>query len=143
MGKYVDSQLIADESVVYIAKVHWAVFLKGLVLCVLGFIFDVTSFGGFLLAIGIVLLISALMTQLTTELAITNKRVIAKFGLIRRNTFEQQLDRIEGANLSQSILGRVLGYASIVIRGTGGGTTPIPFIAEPDNFKRDLSTRLS
>ncbi len=143
MGKYVDSQLVDDESVVYTAKVHWAAFLKGLVLCVLGFIFDVTDIGGALLLIGIVLLISELMTYLTTELVITNKRVIAKFGWIRRKTFEQQLDRIEGANLNQSILGRILGYASIVIRGTGGGSTPIPFIAEPDNFKRDLATRLS
>ncbi len=143
MGKYVDSQLIDDESVVYVAKVHWAAFLKGLVLCVLGFIFDVTEIGGVLLLIGIVLLIFAAMTYLTTELVITNKRVIAKFGWIRRKTFEQQLDRIEGANLNQSILGRMLGYASILIRGTGGGSTPIPFIAEPDNFKRDLATRLS
>jgi len=75
-------------------------------------------------------------------MAITNKRVIAKFGLIRRNTIEMNLNRIESIAINQGILGRIFDFGSIGVRGTGGGQAPVPFIARPLEFRQQLNNLL-
>jgi uncharacterized membrane protein YdbT with pleckstrin-like domain len=74
----------------------------------------------------------------TTELAITSKRVIAKTGIIRRNAVEISNSKVEGITYHQGIIGRLFGYGSILIRGTGIGQVPIPFISQPDQFKHEV-----
>lgn len=145
MGQYVQSQLIADEAVQYEAKAHWAIHLKGIIVIAIGILILTSdkAIGGGFIAIGTLMLISAMISAATTELVITNKRIIAKFGVIRRKTFEQQLSKVEGANLNQSFLGRMFGYASIVVRGTGSGLTPVPYIADPTRFQHELTSRIS
>ncbi len=146
MGSYVDSQLLGDETVQYSAAVHWAVYLKAIVFAVLGVINLVGKSPGLgvaFLVIAAIAGLAALVRASSTELVITNKRVIAKFGWIRRQTFEQQLSKVEGANLVQGVLGRLFGYASIVVRGTGSGQTPVPFIAEPAKFQHALASRVA
>ena len=66
--------------------------------------------------------------------------MIAKAGFISRSTFEVMLNRVEGANIDQTVWGRVLGFGSIYVHGTGGGITPIDHIADPLNFKKQLMT---
>ena len=53
----------------------------------------------------------------TTEIAITNKRIIAKFGFISRRTIEINLQKIESIQVDQNVLGRLLDYGTIVIAG--------------------------
>lgn len=146
MANYIENQLLAGEEVQYKAQTHWSVYLRGLFLITSGLILMPSGVKGLpmlLILLGIIALCWAFIQQNTTELAITNKRVVAKFGVLRRHTFEQQLSKIEGINLDQGMLGRILGYASIVVRGTGGGQTPIPYIGQPDAFKRELVARVA
>ena len=70
------------------------------------------------------------------ELAVTDRRVIAKWGLIRRQTIELLHSKVESLRVEQSILGRILNFGSIAVHGTGGATTPIPSIARPLEFRR-------
>jgi uncharacterized membrane protein YdbT with pleckstrin-like domain len=144
MGNYVNSQLLQGESVVAEGKVHWIGYLGGALLMLLGLILisGTGVLGWFVFVLGIVRLVVAYIHSVTTELALTNKRVIAKFGLIRRDSVDLALPKVEGINYTQSILGRLLGYGSIVVRGTGGGGTPIPRIAAPDVFRNAVSQRL-
>ena len=72
----------------------------------------------------------------TDEFAITNKRVIVKTGLIRRRTVELNLTKIESVNVNQSILGRILGFGSIQIVGTGGTKETFPKIKKPLQFRK-------
>ncbi|WP_167760149.1 PH domain-containing protein [Paraburkholderia pallida] len=74
----------------------------------------------------------------TTELTITNKRVVAKFGVIRRSTVELQLSRVESVQVEQGILGRMLHYGSLVVAGAGLPSAPIPAISEPMAFRAAL-----
>jgi len=67
----------------------------------------------------------------TTEFAITDRRVVAKTGFVRRQTVELDFRRIESVSMQQSILGRMLGYATILVRGTGGTQGKFRHIAEP------------
>jgi uncharacterized membrane protein YdbT with pleckstrin-like domain len=68
---------------------------------------------------------------LTTEIAVTSRRVIVKRGLIRRSTIEMNAGRIESVEVDQSIAGRLLDFGTVEVRGTGGGIEPIAKVAAP------------
>lgn len=116
MGNYVQQTLVAGEQVVYETKLHWIIFVS-------------------LKAI-LTLFIAPLIAMSTSEFAITNKRVIIKVGLIYRRTIEMNLNKIESLNVSQGILGRLLGYGTVVVIGTGGTKEPFSAIADPLTFRK-------
>lgn len=131
---YVDENLLRDESVVHRAKVSWMPLVPPLALLFL-FSLAIRSIAfGLVIAIPVVLIMA--LRIFSTELAITNKRVIAKFGLIRRSTVELKLDRVEGLRVQQGIFGRLLNYGSIIVSGTGITQTPVPGIDDPLAFRR-------
>ena len=116
MGNYVDTHLIQNERVVYTAKLHWKIFFTPKALFTFG--------------------IAPLIQQATSEFAITNKRVIIKVGLVARRTLEMNLNRIETVNVDQSITGRMLGYGSITVIGTGGTREMFHDISAPMDFRK-------
>jgi len=116
MGQYVNSNLTSGENVVYEAKYHWILFIS-------------------IKAI-LTLLISPLIDYFTSEFAITNKRIIIKVGLIRRKTVELNIPKVESVNVDQGILGRILGYGSISIVGTGGSRETFYNISKPLEFRK-------
>ena len=126
MASYVESNLINGEEIKYLAKVSkWSLLPKILLGIVL------LPFWG----IGLIFLASAAITYYTTELAITNKRVIAKFGLIRRDTIEINLPKIESIRVEQGFLGRIFGFGSVLVAGGGNPQAPIPGISAPIRFR--------
>ncbi|GAB4411474.1 MAG: hypothetical protein OHK0032_07420 [Thermodesulfovibrionales bacterium] len=127
MASYVESALTKGEQVVYQGKVSiWSL----VPLLLLGLIF--LAFAG----LGLLFWAAAAIRYLTTELAITNKRVIAKFGFIRRSTIEINLQKIESIQVHQGILGRIFNFGSIVVSGAGNPQAPIPGISNPLQFRR-------
>ena len=89
-----------------------------------------------LYGIGLILLIMAFVRYKTTELAFTNKRVIAKFGFISRQTVELYIPKVESIQVHQGILGRIFNYGSLIISGAGNPQAPIPGISDPMAFRR-------
>ena len=79
----------------------------------------------------------------TSEFAITNKRVIVKMGLIRRHTLELNLQRVESVSVDQTTIGRILGYGTITIIGTGGTREPFRRIAHPLEFRKAVEEQLN
>ena len=77
----------------------------------------------------------AFIQRTTTELAVTSRRVLAKFGLISRKTIELNHTQVESCNLEQSVLGRLLGYGNLTFVGTGGATNEIKYIDRPLRFR--------
>ena len=116
MGSYVQNNLISGEQVIYEARLHWIIFLS--LRCVFS------------------LLILPLIDRWTSEFAITNKRVIMKVGLIRRKALEMNLSKVESVNVDQTIMGRILGYGTITIIGTGGTRESFRSISKPMEFRR-------
>lgn len=127
MGSYVESNLIKNESVQHEGKISVWVLLPKIIL---GFVL-LPIFG-----IGILLWISAAITYYTTELAITNKRVIAKFGFIRRDTVEMNISKVESIQVDQGILGRIFNFGSVLVAGAGDPKAPIPGISHPLQFRK-------
>ena len=136
MGKYIDSALLPGEQLVSEARPHWAMFVAPALVFLLGLIAG--KAGTLIIAVGVVWGVFRLLVFLTTEMALTNKRVIAKSGIIRRNVIDVSNSKIEGVTYNQGIIGRIFGYGSVLIRGTGVGQIPVPFIAQPEHFKHEV-----
>lgn len=127
MANYIDRALTQGEKVLHTGHISlWS--LTGLL--VLGLLL-LPLFG-----VGLLFLLAAFIRYKTTELAITNKRVIAKFGFISRRTVELNITKVESIQVDQSILGRVLDYGSLVLSGAGNPQAPIPGISNPMTFRR-------
>ncbi|MDN3678410.1 PH domain-containing protein [Flavobacterium paronense] len=116
MGTYINNNLIKDEHVELETTYHWIIFCN--------------------LRALLTLFIAPLIDKYSDEFAITNRRVIIKTGLISRKTFEMNLSKIESVNVDQGILGRILGYGTITIVGTGGSREVFPKISNPIEFRK-------
>ncbi|HYC36687.1 MAG TPA: PH domain-containing protein [Usitatibacter sp.] len=123
---YIDDSLVEGERLLHRARISWwsvsGFIVLGLVLLVVG--------------IGLFFLLYAWIKVKSTEVAITNRRVIAKFGFIRRSTVEINLEKVEALRVEQSFLGRFLNYGTIFMSGAGTSVAPIADIADPLVFRR-------
>jgi uncharacterized membrane protein YdbT with pleckstrin-like domain len=90
---------------------------------------------------GVLLAIAAWLKRFGTEIAVTDRRVIYKTGLIRRHTTEINMDKIESVDVDQSVLGRMFGYGTVTIRGTGEAVEPLRDIADPIAFRNAIMVR--
>ena len=157
---YLKSMLLPDEQLIRVATIHWIIFVPGMTFTLMGGAIGflshdvvraafgddfVSSIGRAVAGVGMAfallglgLLIGAMVRQSSTELAITNRRLIAKYGFISRSTFELMLSRVTGANFEQSITGRILGYGTILVHGAGGDVSPFNGLADPQGFQRTL-----
>jgi uncharacterized membrane protein YdbT with pleckstrin-like domain len=150
---YVEDVLGKDERVQYRAKVsmlsYWFNFAVGGLFLLIGFtglIVDRSSIGEagetlrgiayFWLGLGTILVTWPLLVRATTELVLTNRRVIAKFGVISRDTVEINIKKIESIRVKQGIFGRILGYGDVVVGGSGATHAPVPRIADPLEYRR-------
>ena len=119
------------------AKTHWFIYVGPAfwLLLSLTLMVAVPPLGVILLILSLILLLRAWLYAYSTELAVTSKRVIAKFGFIRRNTVELRHDKVESLHVKQGIIGRIFDFGSIVVTGSGGTNAPIPYIANPLKFR--------
>ena len=164
--KYIEANLTANETILAYGRVHWFVFVFGTVAALLGAVLllltthHVTTgppnapnvgfimfFGGVLgawmLILAAFMLLRAWMRVRFTELAVTSQRVVAKFGWIRRRTVELNHNMVEGITVYQGFMGRIFDFGTLIIRGAGGGQTPVPTIAQPLEFRRVVTEQLA
>ena len=159
--KYVTRVLQPGETVVYATTLHWLVYFRAVVLLLVGvgllvasgyvggrfsnpdydkyLVWAVEGFAGLVFLWAVLSAIRALIRRTTTELAITDRRVIYKAGLLRRYTIEINRSKVETVGVNQSVLGRMLGFGTVTVRGTGGSFEPIPFIADPLAFRNHIT----
>lgn len=159
---YVEKNLIAGEQVVYKTGLHWIVlFWPVFVAVLLGLvglsmlIGSIASTGDksggaegmgvmafvLLIAAGLFILLGHLKRK-ATEMAVTNKRILIKTGLLSRRTVELLLSKVESIGVEEGVLGRMLGYGSVVVRGTGGTPEPFKNIAHPLEFRRQVQQQV-
>jgi uncharacterized membrane protein YdbT with pleckstrin-like domain len=139
---YIDENLLPDEHVVYRAELHWIIFARAILVLVAGlvlvFVPRIGQAGLVVLLIGVVMLVPPFVAYRTTELGVTNKRVIVKTGLVRRRTLELLLRQVEAISVDQSLLGRVLGFGSITLTGTGGVREIFHRVRDPLELRRRI-----
>ena len=96
-------------------------------------------FSGFLLLYSILLGVQATIVMFTTEFAVTNRRVIAKTGFIRRHTLEILLSKVESVSVNQNILGRLLNFGTVTVTGTGGTRESFRAIVDPIDVRKKIN----
>jgi uncharacterized membrane protein YdbT with pleckstrin-like domain len=155
MGRYIDDILQPGEKVLYSTNAHWIFYWPAIAAWIVALFFfllsrQTTTEGIVLLCLSAaaVLAIVALywtgktwFHRWTTETDVTNMRVVHKTGFITRKTFEMSLDKVESVDVNQSILGRILNYGSVTVRGVGEGAETIDTIASPLDFRNHITAR--
>jgi uncharacterized membrane protein YdbT with pleckstrin-like domain len=160
---YVEANLVPGETVIYETRLHWIVMLGhlllgGLVLGLPGVLLlsyalsqhsvDPTNLhimegGGVALLVGgIVVILAGIVRRNTTEMAVTNRRVVIKTGLASRKTIEMMLNKVESIEVTETAAGRMLGYGSIVVIGTGGTPEPFHNMAHPLEFRSQVQRQI-
>ena len=125
MGSYVSSVLANDENIIYETRLHWIIYFWPVVF--------ILAYG-----IGLIFCLLAFINRKTSEFAVTNRRAILKTGFIARKAFDISLDKVEGIIIEQGIFGRMLGYGTVIVRGTWGSSQPFHRVSDPFMFKRNV-----
>ena len=138
MGSYVNSHLDPGETVTYEGTLHWIVYLTPMLILGAGLGVAISGLyaGGLaLLVMGAISLLIAWVRQISSEFAVTNRRVIIKTGFLSRRTIELNMSKVESVQVDQDIFARLLNYGTITLIGTGGTKEPFQLINDPMAFR--------
>ena len=148
---YVKRVLEPGETITHVTRTHWRVYVPAILLAILAAAFAASNYvaddfvalpriaAAILLALAFVSWLPAFLGRWTTELAVTNRRIVFKSGLFRRHTMEMNMSKVESVDVDQSVIGRILGFGTVTIRGTGGGIEPMRNIADPIAFRNHVT----
>ncbi len=153
---YASSVLQPGETIKAVGRLHWIVFVRGFLLLAVGTALlyygyrtqldargDVASvlvlMGGLILLVGLALWLSAWFHRWITEISVTTHRVIYKTGFVRRHTVEMNMDKVETVDVDQSLLGRLLGFGTIRVRGTGQSIESLRRISHPIQLRNAIT----
>jgi uncharacterized membrane protein YdbT with pleckstrin-like domain len=166
---YVRKSLVPGETLMYDTRHHWIVLIGPLILFFLlvaggvaclgevaaaqtgrGALVDAPAnethafeiAGGVLIVIALIALAWGFTKRSATEMAVTNKRVLIKTGLGNRRTLDIMLSRVESIGVEESFWGRMLGYGSVTVRGTGGTPESFVMISHPQEFRRSVQAQI-
>ena len=159
---YVEKHLMEGETVVYKTRLHWIVLVApvligafigvpGLVLLARSSIWtgekNVTSEfmmvgGASFLLIALAFVARGILSRNATEIAVTNRRVVAKVGVASRRSIELLLSRVAGIDVEETVVGRILGYGKVIVRGTGGMPESFDMIAHPLEFRTRVQQQI-
>ncbi|MCL4679495.1 MAG: PH domain-containing protein [Alphaproteobacteria bacterium] len=131
--------MVSGEEVVLRAELHNAIYWKAVAvlgIAVLFLFFVAVPLGVLLLVVGAIMLILAIITKHYLLLAITNKRVLARYGLLQMDVVDIRFSKIESIDLERMLPGHIFGYATVVVMGTGQRFIRIPYIANAEAFRR-------
>ena len=147
---YVQSVLQPGEQVRHISSIHWIVYWPGVAVALLAvvaywlgdtrFLPGLWRYTAYALAVlAVVLLIQQWFQWWVTEIAVTNRRVIYKKGLVQRETNEMNMDKVESVKIDQSIFGRMFDFGNVTILGTGEGFNTLRTIASPIELRNSIT----
>jgi uncharacterized membrane protein YdbT with pleckstrin-like domain len=143
---YVEKNLLPNEQVTYRARLHWIIYALPVIAWLIAILVAVAGAAiaaAFLGVVGLVLWLPAWIKSISSEFAITNKRVLIKVGLIRRHSLELLLQKVEGIGVDQTVTGRILGYGTITVSGVGGTKEAFRMISNPLEFRRQVQASLA
>lgn len=154
---YIDKNLVPGETLLYKTRCHWIVMLwpllGGLVLGFFGFALVAAGWlatkkgssyqgaiveGAIALAGAAVLIGGGIIRRAATEVAMSNTRVLIKRGLFSRRSIEVLLPKVESIGVDESLFARMLGYGTVIVRGTGGTFETFDKIAQPNELRRQV-----
>jgi uncharacterized membrane protein YdbT with pleckstrin-like domain len=149
---YIDNILQPGEVVLIRTRLHWFIYLRPIAIIVVAL--AVLAAGAFVapnirlfaqvagLVLGVVGLgrfFVAWLRRHSTELAVTDRRVMHKTGFFSRSTQEMNREKVESVDVEQSLPGRLFGYGTVLVRGVGSTWEPFAHIAAPLAFRSHIT----
>jgi len=150
---YLEKILEPGEQVRYIGRLHWLIYTPGIMLATCGIALLVAAtvdsgarpylaIGGFVaFVLSLLAFIPELLRRHTTEIAVTDRRVVFKTGIIRRRSIEMNMDKVESVDVDQSIFGRIFDFGTVLIRGTGASLEPLYKVENPLKLRSQITAR--
>ena len=153
--RYIQSNLLHDEKVIYQTRPHWVIFVLPVLLAIFSlimysylkaklsafsqfYIFNMPLYAAaawFIFLTAIFFGIKAYITHRFSEYGITDKRIVMKTGWIQRRSIEIFLEKVEAIYIDQTTIGRIFNYGTIIIVGTGGSKDPFLYVPQPLKFR--------
>ena len=150
--RYIERILQPGEKLVFAGKIHWVIYIPAMIMLLLalatltkagqgrsGISWSIAAMG--FAAAAAVMFCSAWFRRWTTEIDVTDRRIVYKRGFINRHTVEMNMHKVESVDVDQSFFGRLLNYGDITIRGTGVGIEPLHGIGSPLDFRSHVTAR--
>lgn len=153
---YIQRTLLKDEKIILFCKPHWIIYSSAVFIFLVGCVawYALSAYhlshnndGHFSILMWVVWLcyLAAVIQWVRmwifhrfSDYGVTNKRAVMKVGWIARDAFETFLERIEGTRVDQSIIGRIFGYGTLIVIGTGGTKDAFPYVPNVLQFRRTL-----
>lgn len=134
----IEKMLVSGEEVILRAQLHWAIYWKSVVVLMIALLLSlyVKPLAILVGICGVFMLCVAILTQHFLLLAVTNKRVLARYGLLQMDVVDIRLSKVESIDLERMLPGHMLGYASVVVMGTGQRVIRVQYIANAEAFRR-------
>lgn len=143
LGPYARSTLAPDETPFYKTSLHWIIFARFAGMALLAFLFVAMPFaiavqalagselGWFMLPLPALIMLPPTLAFASSELVVTDRRILIKTGIVRRQTVEMFVSKMESVAVDQGFLGRMFDYGTVTVRGTGGSEEQFEAIAHP------------
>jgi uncharacterized membrane protein YdbT with pleckstrin-like domain len=131
---YVKHVLQPGEKILVDGRLSWVLYHRAIFYLIVGLILFAVEYAfwpwyepfvmyGTAALFGVATLVTALdawFKRWTTEIAVTDKRIIYKTGFINRHTEEMNMDKVSSVDVDQSFWGRIFDFGTIRILGAGG-----------------------
>ncbi len=133
-----DVSVLPEERVLKIARFNNGIYWKsaGVFIFAALLMTRVFNLGLFLMIVAAIMFGVAYITKHYLLLMLTNKRVLLRSGLIRMDTVQLPIERLESIEIERTLPGMIMGYGSIVLTGTGSRVMGVPFVDQPHIFRR-------
>jgi membrane protein YdbS with pleckstrin-like domain len=142
---YYTKVLQPDERVLVVGRLHWSIYIHAALILALAVAIAIGAFwvpdqngqrvvciaAAAVALVGLLALLSAAIRRHATEIVVTDRRVIFKRGILARYTVEMNVSKIETVDVDQGFGARLMGYGTVLIRGTGSGIEPLRRIGNP------------
>ncbi len=134
----IEKILVKGEEIILRAELHGAIYWRSVAVLIIALLLlmVVPPLGMLLGVVGFIMLSIALLTQHFLLLAVTNKRILARYGLLQMDVVDIRLSKVESIDLERMLTGHIFGYANVVVMGTGQRLIRVPYIRNADAFRR-------
>jgi uncharacterized membrane protein YdbT with pleckstrin-like domain len=160
---YIESHLASGETLIYQTRLHWIAMVGHIVVESLLFglpgmfllyyavsqpgiesrnLHMIEDAGFALIVFGVAAILLGMLRRNATEMALTSRRVVIKTGVVGRKTIEMLLSKVESIEVHETVFGRMLGYGTIVVIGTGGTPEPFDQVDHPLEFRSRVQQQI-
>ncbi len=133
-----EERLVPGENVMVRAEISNGIYWKAgaVFIIALLFAFIAIPLGVILAVFGLALVTTAVLKKEILMLVVTNKRIFVRYGILQVDVVDLHFDKIESIELERMLPGYLMGYANVVIMGTGNRYIVIPYVANPVQIRR-------